>query len=487
MTRVAGARRRPGLWFLVTLFLLGAAAIAFLDGSPRAEALVCTKSWAAAVSGDWDTAANWTGGTVPTGADDVCIDVAGTYTVTMTGGHAVHAISVGNATTGTQTLTVSGTSALNTSLSIGADSETTAHGAVVLTSTGGGYAQLQLATHTFTNAGSLQVLAGSGGNRFLDGGPLVNSGSIVVGDNLSSDGALAVTNTGAITANANWTINGSVAHNGGTLASPTGTVEVRGGYTQGNGATTGNPVLVTGSNLQFTGAGAAGVRVVGGANLTGTVAAGQTLTVSGTGALNTTVTLQGNVVNHGTIVETSTGGGFANIELNSFSLTSDGSVQVQAGAGGTRFLEGVGTFTNSGSMSIDSQLVSSGGTAVVNQGSLSLTAGWTVPGSFHSQSGSVAGTGAGQVTSSGTTTIGTGSTSGTPVRVTGGALSFAGNGTTSVLVIGGANLTGTIPVGASLTVSGTNAQNTTVSLQGNVVNNGTIVETSIGGASRTSS
>ncbi|MFN8025837.1 MAG: Ig-like domain repeat protein [Acidimicrobiia bacterium] len=223
--------------------------------------------------------------------------------------------------------------------------------------------------------------------------------------------------------------------------------------------------------------------VIGGANITGTIAATQVLTVSGTNAQNTTVSLQGNVVNNGTIVETSTGGGFANIELNSFSLTNNGSFQVQAGSGGTRFVEGAGTFTNaaSGTMTVDQALASNGVTAVVNQGSLTLTQQWTVPGSFTLGAGTVTATGGGEVVSSGTTTVGNGATSGNPLLVTGGNLQFTGTGAAAVTVVGGANLTGTIPVGASLTVSGTSSQNTTVTLQGNVVNNGTIVETSTGG------
>jgi len=97
-----------------------------------------------------------------------------------------------------------------------------------------------------------------------------------------------------------------------------------------------------------------------------------------------TVTLAGNVVNHGTIIETSTGGGWADLELNGFTLVSDGSFLVQPGAGGNRYVEGSGTFTNSGTMHVDKDLQSTGGTAVVNTASLILTAPWTIPASFTS-------------------------------------------------------------------------------------------------------
>ena len=208
MNRPHRAGSRPALLALAAVFVLGAFAAAFLGGTRHADAAVCTKSWAAAASGSWDVGANWSGGTVPAGGDDVCIDVAGTYTVTLNGGHSVHSVTVGHATTGTQTLSIEGTGVINTTFSIGAASATTTHGVITLTSTGGGYSQLQLAGNTLTNAGTLQVLPGAGGSRFLDGGPLVNSGSVVVSAALSSNGSLAVTNTGNVTANAAWTISG---------------------------------------------------------------------------------------------------------------------------------------------------------------------------------------------------------------------------------------------------------------------------------------
>ena len=40
-------------------------------------------SWASGVSGNWNTALDWTGGAVPGAGDDVTIDASGIYTVTI--------------------------------------------------------------------------------------------------------------------------------------------------------------------------------------------------------------------------------------------------------------------------------------------------------------------------------------------------------------------------------------------------------------------
>lgn len=55
----------------------------------------CTKRWANGVSGDWSTAANWSPAGVPGWTATVCIDAAGTYTVTSAGPRLVNAIILG--------------------------------------------------------------------------------------------------------------------------------------------------------------------------------------------------------------------------------------------------------------------------------------------------------------------------------------------------------------------------------------------------------
>src|SRR5579871_649087 len=67
------------------------------SGSP-ALAAGCSDSWINPAGGSWDVGANWSTGLAPSSADDVCITLAGTYTVV-----------VGNETFTVNSLTMGGT------------------------------------------------------------------------------------------------------------------------------------------------------------------------------------------------------------------------------------------------------------------------------------------------------------------------------------------------------------------------------------------
>ena len=81
---------------LVTLALALAAV-------PAAAAQTCSTVWTNPAGGDWNTAANWSGLAVPGPADDACVTLVGTYTVTTSSAITVNSLTVG-AATGTQTL-----------------------------------------------------------------------------------------------------------------------------------------------------------------------------------------------------------------------------------------------------------------------------------------------------------------------------------------------------------------------------------------------
>lgn len=115
MTRISTVARRATLAVALALvapigFVVTAAAPG--GAAPTGRALpACTKTWTAGASGSWDTAASWSGGTVPTATDHVCLTQAGTYTVTLADpGPAVTVASlrIGNPEPGTdnQTLVV---------------------------------------------------------------------------------------------------------------------------------------------------------------------------------------------------------------------------------------------------------------------------------------------------------------------------------------------------------------------------------------------
>ncbi len=44
-------------------------------------------------SGNWSVASNWSSNTVPNGNDDVTINAAGTYTVTVNGGEEANSLT----------------------------------------------------------------------------------------------------------------------------------------------------------------------------------------------------------------------------------------------------------------------------------------------------------------------------------------------------------------------------------------------------------
>src|SRR5215813_12025096 len=89
-------------------------------------------AWKNAVSGNWNTAANWDPAQVPTSADDVSIILDGTYTVTIDAAASVNSLTLGGST-GTQTLSLPGNS-----LTLAAASAVGTHGSVTM---GGGTLQ----------------------------------------------------------------------------------------------------------------------------------------------------------------------------------------------------------------------------------------------------------------------------------------------------------------------------------------------------------
>jgi len=58
-------------------------------------AITCTDSWKVATAGLWNTAANWSTGSVPTSTSAACITLAGTYTVTLIGSGSVGTLTLG--------------------------------------------------------------------------------------------------------------------------------------------------------------------------------------------------------------------------------------------------------------------------------------------------------------------------------------------------------------------------------------------------------
>jgi uncharacterized repeat protein (TIGR01451 family) len=359
-------------------------------GSSASTFTVLTSThWINSSGGNWNTPSNWSTGAVPTAANDVVIDAAGTYTVTLDVTPAFNALTVGGGATGTQTLDLG----ISHDVTFTNPGTVTASGALTLAS------GRLLGTGTLTVNGLMSwssdseidntVAVASGatlnisgtGTRYINGGTLNNSGTAnwSGGNNLSiynsgvinnlaaglfvatSDqliyqsccgAAQAFNNAGTFRKSAGTsatTIDGNGFNNSGTLDVQSGTVTLgSGGTSTGifNAASTGT-ILV--SSVYTLGSGAT---LTGSGNYQ--LAAGQ-INVSAAGVTVNHLTLAGgnlNVNGGGSISTTASGV----IDWNAdATLSGAGSLNVAAGGtlnfggSGTRYIDG-GTLNNSGTI-----------------------------------------------------------------------------------------------------------------------------------------
>jgi hypothetical protein len=168
--------------------------------------LLAAVSWdAGAGDGLWNSAANWSNDAVPTAADDVTIDLAGTYTVTLSGTAAsINSLSLGGAS-GTQTLAVS------TGVSLAAPSTISANGAFAQSSgTLGGAGDVTI-TGTFNWTGGM--MSGSGKTIIASGGTLNLSGGGTLSRVLQNDGTASWTGGGYNFSGGTFNNNGSFTVN----------------------------------------------------------------------------------------------------------------------------------------------------------------------------------------------------------------------------------------------------------------------------------
>lgn len=127
----------------------------------------CTDSWKTAVNGKWSEAAKWSTGAVPTSTDEVCITVAGTYTVTAEGSLEVKSLTVEPAS-GSATLSLLGLGCTtSTYFDASANITTGTLGTIQLTNAKGACIQGEDVNltwgGTFANAGKITVAAGTAG------------------------------------------------------------------------------------------------------------------------------------------------------------------------------------------------------------------------------------------------------------------------------------------------------------------------------------
>ena len=459
----------------------------------------CTDSWKTATSGSWTTAGNWSTGVVPTSTDHVCITVAGTYTVTITGSASAGTLVLG-ASSGKESLKVLGNASFDSTLSLSTatGSEIKTDGALKLISknvSGAGFAMIAGGPSvTLENKGTFLTSGGEDADIYLRVNITNDAGGIIKIKGANSDedggtGATNITNNGSFTVTSSGSLkvssSCSFTQAGGTLSNHGAISQTSGTFTQSGGTDSGNEISLTNAALVDS-SGAGTFDLNGDDTLSGTIPSGQTVDAIGSPSNNAEVTLGSNVINDGTFEldsETASGSGFAMLYQSSsdFTFTNSGTgtfetlgatvspdylrADITNDSGGTFTIDGADTAEDGGN----------GATSITNDGTLSVGAGGglTVSGncSFTQSAGTLTNSGSFTV-NSGTFTQSGGTESGTAISITSSTLvDSAGGG--SFDLFASDTLSGTLPAGQTVDAIGTPSNNAEVTLGSNVINNGT--------------
>ena len=479
-------------------FLLTAAALLLAWAPAGASASGCTDSWTNAAGGSWFNAANWSTKAVPGPTDEACITLAGTYSVEMAqkSNVSLKALTVGGAS-GTQTLLLASTNGTNAVLTTSGGITNAAHGSITLTNaeTAGNNVTI---VGPVANAGTITAEPAHGGQRNLQGN-FVNTGTLAVNTNVAFNETKAqLTNEGAINLATGTqliaTAESSVTNGTGGKVAATGSGDVQlepgTSFTEGAGITSGSkPVIVRDAALHYTGTGASSIATHGtSSTISGNVASGQSISIESINAEHSYLTAAASFTSAGTITLTSTeaSANQAALIVSAGTLSNSGSINVEAGVGGPRFLEG--NLTNTGTIAINATTkYDAKAVALTNQGALNLATGTQLLVTNESSvtngtGGSIAATGSGNVQlEPGTSfTEGAGTTSGSkPVIVRDAALHYTGTGASSIATHGtGSTISGNVASGQSISIESINAENSYLTAAASFTSAGTITLTS---------
>jgi hypothetical protein len=145
-----------------------------------------TAHWINSSGGNWNTASNWSTGTVPTASNDVVIDANGTYTVNLDVAPAFNTLTIGGGATGTQTLA----DATSRDIAFSNAGTITSSGALTLSSgrlLGAGVLTVNGALNwnsdseidtTVAIANGASMNLSGAGTRYINGGTINNSGTV---------------------------------------------------------------------------------------------------------------------------------------------------------------------------------------------------------------------------------------------------------------------------------------------------------------------
>jgi hypothetical protein len=491
-------------------------------------------SWSAAVDGNWSDASKWSPH-APGVGDTVTIDKTGAnYTVTLDTSPTIAGFTLNSANAtffaSGRTLTVNGTDTLSAGSVLWRNSNWAGSGtltnnasmtfqggsaaitsafaqngtALIQGSDAGGSGTLTVAngfsnagtitlqsinqnwdsnlvvttgTLTNTSTGTINSNQGSAGGRTLAAN-LANSGNVNINADTSffRTGGGTYTNTNAVTIATGKTlvISGSgqvFSQDGGTLTS-TGTVSVANSasFNFNGGTTSGNPILVTNAalNLGPSATETASFTTHGGSStLSGNVAANTTILVQGADAGGSaTLTAAASFSNAGTITLQSTNQNWdSNLVVAAGTLTNaaTGIINSNQGTAGGRTISA--NLTNNGTININTDTSFSKSSGVyTNTNAIAVAAGKTlsINGSsqvFNQNDGTLSGTGTLSVANA-TFNFNGGTTTGSPVLLTNSALNGGAVATQSAnfTVHGGSStFSGIVNAATTIWVQGSNA------------------------------
>lgn len=375
-----------------------AVALFALTAARTAAAGTCT--WQGDTSGDFNTGANWSCNRVPGSSrfTDTIVFSASTANVACTMSASYSSTRVSSVTfqnSYTKTFSANGFD-----LTLGNASWTQGTGTF-----NSGTGNVSIGNGLTVSGGTF---SGGGGSISVTGAISVSSGTLSPGNSdLSSTGNMTVSSSGTFTGGGGaLSVGGILSVSGGSFTGPTGT----------SAATVSNGVNVTGGTLT---GGGGDINVTGGVTVTGGTltlqANGSGLSATGNITVSTgtftggagTITTGGNLTaSSGTFTASSTSTQIAGNFNNSTTFSSNGGTLVVtgSGAGGTIStggytltglqINGGGTYTLSGALSVSGTLTVSSGTLVTGSQSVTL-GGLTINGgTFNAPTGTLTLTGA---------------------------------------------------------------------------------------------
>ena len=384
---------------------------------------------------NWDDPVNWSNNALPTGGDDVTLNVAGTPTIVLRNAQSIRSLD------NQETLVIQGNGTFGAA-SLAMSNASSNGGTIRLTSIDSAYGASLIGTGSIDNAGTIQSQVGTGGTRAIQ---------------------LDVNNHGTIDADADITCSASsrtFTQSGGSIdTSGGGSFDWQSGQFNQNGGTLGDRVSVSNGTISVAAAAPASTIVAkGSSTLLNNLSPNVTVWVQGNGSWGGAVLNVSSVAsNAGTIELKSIDSAYGATINGSGTLTNSGTIRASAGTGGAREIDV--NLNNTGTIDCDADVYCSASTKTWNQ-----------------QGGTVDTSGGGSIRWVSGTMNWSGGTLGDRVRVGSGVLDVASTAPASTIIAEGSiTLLGNASTVATVWAQGNGYfGNATLTITGVVSNSGTI-------------